>query len=288
MPVNLLAGPASHKAFAAIIAEALGSEGTYVAPTAQIPVDDASVDQSGGVMGMGPLAGSRLGNPATVSTELAVSGSFSGPFTNAGTVVTAAMAIPAGDLTAYSININMGNGSSVHVAGALFDKYTVKGAVNGRVDYTASFKAQSAVGAADVTAPTAAPVTPFGTKEVQVTGPLLAVSAASFEISIDNAVKTQMVYNQTVVPAFVFATNFLITGKVTMVATGIGDIPTIAAGTKFTLTVVLTNVTSVKTFTITNCYATKLAEAVKVGSLTMQDMDFIGSVNAGAAALTLT
>jgi hypothetical protein len=93
------------------------------------------------------------------------------------------------------MEVNPGGATSLRLAGACVDKYSVKGAVNGRVDYSATLKAQTLATSAVAGTPTAAVVTPFGLAEVAITGPSLAAVATAFQIDIDNGVKTQPVFS---------------------------------------------------------------------------------------------
>jgi hypothetical protein len=297
MPTTILPGPTAVKGYAAIIAETVGSEGIYVPPTAQVPIVDATPRATGGVMGMDPTAGLRWANAEDVSTEVLVSCDVNGPFTNAidllkealggATVGVAPFFAAPGELPAYSMEVNPGGATSLRLAGACVDKYSVKGAVNGRVDYSATLKAQTlATGTAGT--PTAAVVTPFGIAEVAITGPSLATVATAFQVDIDNGVKTQPVFSS-VQSKFVYSTTTAITGKVTAVMTGIGDITTFLARTSLNIVITLTNGTGTKTLTMATCKITDIGGSLKVGSNTLQDLSFTAFVHGGASgALVVT
>lgn len=291
MVATILPGPTAVKGYAAIIAEVVGSEGTYVAPTAQVPVFDATPRATGGVMGLDPTAGLRWANAEPVSTEIVVSCDLNGPFTNTIALLKAALggatvgvapffAAP-GELPAYSMEVNPGGATSLHLLGACVDKYSLKGAVNGRVDFSATLKAQDLTTAAAGT-PTLSPVHPFGLAEVAITGPALAAVATAFQVDIDNGVKTQPVFNSTK-SLYVYSSTAAITGKITAVMTGIGDVTAFKAGTFINIVITLTNTTGTQTLTMANSQITELGAALKVGSNTLQDISFIAYVHAGAS-----
>jgi hypothetical protein len=269
-----------------MIAEDVGSEGTYKPPLAQFAVSDATPHLTGGTMGLEPIAGQRWGNQAPVSAELVASCDVNGPFLNANPLITAALAGGAGELPSYSVEINPGLGTSIHLLGAGVDKFSLKGAVGSAVTYSATFKGKSIATAAAGT-PTAAAVTPFGLAEVAITGPSLAATATAFQIDIDNGIKTQAVFSS-IISAYVFSTTFAVTGKVTAVLTGIGDITAYLASTSANIVVTLTNGTGTKTYTMGKCLITDLGAAVKVGSNTLQDISFIAFANGATAALVAT
>jgi hypothetical protein len=266
-----------------MIAEDVGSEGTYKPPLAQFAVSDATPHLTGGTMGLEPIAGQRWGNQAPVSAELVASCDVNGPFLNANPLITAALAGGAGELPSYSVEINPGLGTSIHLLGAGVDKFSLKGAVGSAVTYSATFKGKSIATAAAGT-PTAAAVTPFGLAEVAITGPSLAATATAFQVDIDNGIKTQAVFSS-IISAYVFSTTFAVTGKVTAVMTGIGDITGYLASSSISIVVVLTNGTGTKTYTMGKCLITDLGAAVKVGSNTLQDISFIAFANGATAAL---
>jgi hypothetical protein len=271
-----------------------------VPPTAQVPVSNATARGTGGVMALDPVAGLRWANAEPLSTEILVSCDVDGPFTNAIDLLKAALggatggvapffAAP-GELPAYSMEVNPGGTTSLRLSGACVDKYSLKGAANGRAEYSASLKAQTlATGAAGT--PTAAVVTPFGLAEVAITGPSLAAVATAFQIDIDNGVKTQPVFSSAA-SKFVYSTTTAITGKVTAVMTGIGDVTAFLAntgGSFANIVVTLTNATGTKVLTMASCKFTELGASLKVGSNTLQDISFIAFVHGGASgALVVT
>jgi hypothetical protein len=293
VPTTTLPGPTAVKGYAAIIAETVGSEGIYVPPTAQVPVSNATARGTGGVMALEPVAGLRWANAEPLSTEILVSCDVDGPFTNAIDLLKAALggatggvapffAAP-GELPAYSMEVNPGGTTSLRLSGTCVDKYSLKCAANGRAEYSASLKAQTlATGAAG---------TPTGLAEVAITGPSLAAVATAFQIDIDNGVKTQPVFSSAA-SKFVYSTTTAITGKVTAVMTGIGDVTAFLAntgGSFANIVVTLTNATGTKVLTMASCKFTELGASLKVGSNTLQDISFIAFVHGGASgALVVT
>jgi hypothetical protein len=302
VPSTILPGPTSVNGYAAIIAEVVGSEGTYVPPTAQVPVSSATVRGAGGVMANDPVAGLRWANSEPLSTEILVTCDLDGPFTNAidllkatlggATGGTAPYFAAPGNLPAYSIEVNIGGSASnsMRLSGACVDKYSLKGAVNGRVEYTASLKAQNLTSAVAGT-PTAPVVTPFGLAEVAITGPGLAAVATAFQIDIDKGVKTQPVFSSAA-SKYVYSTTTAVTGKITSVMTTYADLTTFLAntgGSFVNIVVTLTNATGTKVLTMASCKFTELGASLKVGSNTLQDLSFIAYVHGGASgALVVT
>jgi hypothetical protein len=283
---TILPGPTAVKGYAAIIVETVGVEGTYVPPSAQVPVSDATPHLAGGSMGLEPVAGQRWANQAALSAELVASCDFNGPFTNANALILAAMAGAAGELPAYSAEINPGLGTSIRLAGGCMDKFSLKGAVGSAVTYSATMKAQSlATGTAGT--PTAAVVTPFSLAGIAITGGLaLAAQATAFQIDIDNAVKTQVVFGSRT-SAYVFSTAHAVTGKVTTVMTATTDLAAYITSTPFSVVVALSNATGTKTYTMASCQATDLSAPLKVGSITVQDISFIAFVSGGGSTAAL-
>jgi hypothetical protein len=293
---TILPGPTAVKGYAAIVAEAVGSEGSYVAPSARVHVTDATPHLAGGTMGMDPVAGSRWANQAPISAELVASCDINGPYVNGNALLLAALgkatasvapfSLEPGELPAYSAEINPGLGNSIHLLGAGVDKFSLKGAVGSAVTYSATLKSKSMATAAQG-APTAAVVTPFGLAEISLTGPSLAAVATAFQIDIDNALKTQAVFSNRT-SAYVFSTHATVTGKVTAVMTGVGDITTHLASGTVAIVITLQNAAGSDIFTMTTCKITDMSAPLKVGSNTVQDLSFEAFVTSGASALVLS
>lgn len=289
---NTIQGHNAGSAYVGVIVEVIA--GTYVTPTNAEPASNSGTTVRGGAKELEALLGNRYKNLTVITDVQELGGSCDGPFVNGSLLLAAAMkGGPAGTdgslfQTSHSIELGLGLTDMIKARGALIDTFTIRGALGSAVAYTMAFKCLGLLPGTVGTAPTLAAVKAIGCVGVGFTigtlgggsGP--GGSGRGFEITINNNVKSEGKYGQ-ITPAYIFSGGYGVTGKLTVVLDGAPLVPDQTLGNVvIDLQDDLATPGTLKHYTMTNCRITDAGQAVKVGNLTMQDVSFIASAEAGA------
>jgi hypothetical protein len=278
---NTVQGHSSQTAYLAIKVET--TAGVYITPDVAVPATDTATTATGGATEQDAVLGNRYKNLVVPTTPREPGGSASGPFAVDNALLTAAMSGTTGAQGSYSIEVGVGLTDMVKCAGSLIDTFTVRGQLGSVVTYSAAWKCLTQVPGTNATPPGITAVLGIGCVGIALTGPGLASNGgAGFEITINCNVKTQGKYGQTA-PVNIFSGGYGVTAKLTAIlstaAYTVGD--TLAAATIALADDAGTPGTT-KTFTLANCRVSRAGQTVRVGSITMQDIEVIASAEAGA------